>query len=298
MRRTAVALALACCASGCHSASSTAPQLRVFPAATIPADQIVATVDGQAIGMADVATQARAAGVTTRVALQQLITAQTLVAEAARRGLVQAPEVVDAAEQEEVRALLSATFARDVTIQDIPLPAVRHAYVQNRTSLDHDVQIDVWHILIPANATTSAPDRARAKAAAEDLARRARGVADATAFCALAATVVAPAPAKYEKVVTAEKGWTVPEFSQGAFRTLHHPGDTSPVIETEYGYHVMFLNGFHPALHVSLAEADPHIREQLFPEFRRQRFLAWCDELAGKHTIIINSERLTSPDGE
>jgi parvulin-like peptidyl-prolyl isomerase len=64
------------------------------------------------------------------------------------------------------------------------------------------------------------------------------------------------------------------------------------VIETSYGYHILYLVGFRPARHTSLAEAAPELRKGVFPDFQRQEFVRWSDRLAGAHQIDVHPERL------
>src|SRR5438874_2653736 len=165
---------------------------------------------------------------------------------------------------------------------------VRKVYEKNRRALDHDTQIDVWHILIDTRGLDG-PKKQQARAAAEDLARRARSVHDLEAFQALAATVPG---AKYEHIVDERNGWTVPEFSHPAFEQLHKPGDTSSVIETKYGYHVMYLVGIIPPRHTTPAEAEPELRKGIFPEFQKPEFIRWCERLAGGHDLSVHPEHL------
>jgi hypothetical protein len=135
-------------------------------------------------------------------------------------------------------------------------------------------------------------EKQQAGAAAEELARRARGVHGVPEFKALAATVKSARPTRAEHVVTEKDGWTRKEFSYAAFEQLHKPGDTSSVIETPYGYHVLYLVGFVPARHTSFAEAEPELRKGVFPEFQKPELIHWLDTLAGSHTVEIHPERI------
>jgi peptidyl-prolyl cis-trans isomerase C len=276
--------------AACHSA---APEHRgrfptplVAPAAE--SDDVVASVDGRPIRASQVATQARAAGQTAKEALQSLVDAEVLAGEAARRGLDADPEAQEAAEAAAVRRLLHTGFETEVTPANVPTSWVRKIYDQNEKTLNHDVEVDVWHILIDARGL-DAEKKAQARATAEDIARRAKSVHDLAAFKALADGVPR---ARYEHVVTERDGWTVREFSHPAFEQLHNPGDVSSVIETKYGYHVMYLVGMVPPRRTTLAEAEPELRKGAFPEFQKPELVRWCERLAGGHEISVHPERL------
>ena len=280
--------------AGCHGAASgEAAQRWVVPltADAPPGDEVVATVDGRPVRASEIALQARARGTDAKRALDDLITAETLAGEAARRGLDGARDAQDEARAAAVRRLLAQTFESEVTPAAVPAALVHRFFADNYKLLNHDVKIDVWQILVATKGLTPA-QRTGARAAAEELAQRARGVADAEAFKALAATVDAPHPASAERVVTARDGWTVHEFSYPAFTYLKKPGDTTPVIETEYGFHVMYLNRFLPPEHATFDEAEPKLRAGLFPDFRKHEFARFADRLAGSHSIAVHPERI------
>jgi hypothetical protein len=282
--------ALCACRSGPETQAGrfAAPLVAEAPAT----DEVVATVDGRPIRASQVALQARAAGTSAKQALDDLVDAELLVSEARRRRVDQSQDVEDAARTATVRRLLQTVFEAEVTPRAIPQLLVKRLYDDNKSLLDHDVKIDVWHILVPTDKKMPPAEQAAARTAAEELARRARSVRDADAFVALAPTVKAPMPAKAERVVTEKNGWTVHEFSYPAFEQLHQPGDTTSVIETGFGYHVMFLNRFQPAEHVPFSEAEATLRGKLFPEFQRREFVHFAERIAGSHEIVVHPERL------
>jgi peptidyl-prolyl cis-trans isomerase C len=255
------------------------------------ADPVVATVDGRPIRASDVALQARAKGEPAKAALAELIDGELLAGEAARRGLDRDRDALEAARAEGVRQLVARTFEKEVTPESIPMNGVRHFYDDNQSSLNHDEKVDVWHIIVPTATAFTDADKQAARAAAEELARRARGIGSADAFVALAPTVTAPIAARAEHVQTALHGWTVREFATAAF-ALEKPGDVSPVVETKYGFHVIYLIGRIAPLHLSLADAEPKIRATLFPDYQRREFLHYADRVAGSHALDLHPERL------
>jgi PPIC-type PPIASE domain len=254
-------------------------------------DDVVARVDGRPIHASAVAAQARASGHDARRALDDLIDAEVLAGEAARRGLDRDRDAEEAAEAAAVRRLLATDFEKEVTASRIPDAVIHRVYEKNKTQLVHDVEIDLWHILVPVDKL-SAEEKAQARSAADELARRAREVQDLDAFKALAATVKAPHPAHYEHTITQRDGWTVREFSHPAFELLKKPGDVSPVVETSYGFHVMYLVGYRPALNIGFAEAEPELRKNFFPEFQKPEFLHYCERLAGSHSVELHPDHL------
>jgi parvulin-like peptidyl-prolyl isomerase len=278
----AVATALVACSRGAHDEA---------PIAALQAtsnDEVVATVDGRPINAADVARQARARGVDAPKALSDLVDAEVLAGEAARRGLEDDLEVRDETKGALVRRYLELGFEREVTPNDVPELAVRREYQRNLAYLNHNVYTDVWHILVPVakDATPEQKEAARQRAAA--LARRARGMTVAE-FKQLGHDE----GLRTEEIVTARDGWVERPFSEAAFTQLKNPGDVSTRdVETTYGFHVLYLVRWIPAEHVTLSEAAPKLRESLFGAFEKRAFAKLVDEAMARYKIELHPEHL------
>ncbi|HEY2744394.1 MAG TPA: peptidyl-prolyl cis-trans isomerase [Polyangia bacterium] len=282
MWRAAVVVALV--AGGCTRATPEGA-----PAATLSAearDEVVATVDGRPIFAGDVALQARAAGVDRKTALDQLVDAEALAGEAARRGFDRDLEVRDEAKGAMVRRYLKLGFEPTLSPADVPDVVVRREYQRNLPYLEHGVYADVWHMLVPVPANAAPEVKAAARARAESLAKRARGLS-LDAFKQLGADE----KLRVEEIVTARDGWVERPFSEAAF-TLEQPGDTSGVVQTSYGFHVLWLVRFIPPAHVSLSEATPKLRAAAFPELQKRMFAKLVEEAMGRHKIELHPEHL------
>jgi len=285
-------------AGACHRAGRGATTTTNGPAIPLVAepaardDEVVATVDGRAIRASDVAAQARARGVDAKTALRDLVDAEVLAGAAAARGLDRDRAVVAAAKQEMVRRWLAVEFEPKTGAAAIPERLIRRTYNKNINLFDHSEWVDVWHILAPTPAGASDAVKAQAKADAEEIARRAKGL-DEEAFKALAKTPrKAGDPYKLERIMTARDGWTLKEFSYPAHDLLKKPGDTTPVVETSYGYHVIFLIKRIPPIHVPFEEAASTLREKLLPDFQRAELSRRVDELMRAHAVTVHPERI------
>jgi parvulin-like peptidyl-prolyl isomerase len=270
-----------------------APQVpaaaRLDVPATAPApgsDEVIATVDGRLIRASDVAVQARAKGSTRKQALDDLIDAEVLAGEARRKAVKPNAEAIEPVRQAAVRALLKSTYERETTVDTVPEREVIRFYNKNRANFDHSKLVDVLHILVPTKGL-SPEKKAEARKTAEALAQKARGVHTPDEFRALAS------PGQtVEDIQTARDGWVEKPFSEAAFDQLKKPGDVSGVVETSYGYHVLFLLKYVPELHQSIAEMTPRIREHLFPIWQRQHFLEWVMQLSKTHDVVVRADRL------
>jgi PPIC-type peptidyl-prolyl cis-trans isomerase-like protein len=283
IRRLVAALVAAGCSHG--SAPSDAP---VAPLAAASSDEVVATVDERPIYAAAVAAQARARGVDKRTALADLVDAEVLAGEAARRGLDRDLDVRLETKGALGRRLVAATFEREVTPADVPDAIVRREYQRRLPYLNHGIYADVWHLVVSVGKGASPDDKAQARARAEALAKRARGLS-LDEFKKLASDE----KLINEEVVTARDGWVERPFSEAAFAQLKKPGDTTTdVVETSYGYHVEYLIRWIPPEHVTLAEAAPKIRQGVFPEWRKQAFARFVADAVGRHQVELHPEHL------
>lgn len=282
MRRLVVALLLAGCS---HGASDHGP---AAPLVAEAADDVVATVDGRPIYASAIAAQARARGVDRKTALAELVDAEALAGEAARRGLDKDLTVLDETKGALVRRYLQSGFEGEVTAGDVPDPLVRREYQKRLAYLNHGIYADTWHLLVPVPKGSPPAVKEQAKARADLLMKRAKGLSLAE-FQQLAKDE----GLLTEEVVTARDGWVERPYSEAAFTQLKKPGDTTTnPVETSYGFHVLYLVKWIPAEHTTLAEAAPKIREGVFPEFQKRAFAKLVDEAMARHKIELHPEHL------
>ena len=114
-------------------------------------------------------------------------------------------------------------------------------------------QVRVRHILV---AVTDPKNDAAAKAKAEDLLRQIRGGAN---FADLASKNSDDPGSKMQggELGFLDRGKTVPAFDQVAFTLA--PGQTSDLVKTQFGYHIIQVEEKRPAHTRSLAEVKPEI---------------------------------------
>lgn len=284
-------------AAGVGSASARAgASAAKLPGAGSLSEDVVAVVDGRPISAREVAEQARASGVDARRALDALIDAELVAAAAARRGLLKAPEVVEAMQQALARRLLAITFEREVTPERLSDQELQAAYARNRGRLDHPELIEVRHILARSSKKDDAARRTALRRRAERVAERAAKAKNADEFAALGPALSdAEVTLRTETVVTARRGWTVDAFADAAF-ALPRDGAVSGVVETEFGYHVLYRVRRIAEEHITFEEARPKLRELMWPDFQRREFLRFAEELAGSHEVAVHGERLEEVD--
>jgi len=80
------------------------------------------------------------------------------------------------------------------------------------------------------------------------------------------------------------------EFEKAVFNLK--PGEISPIIKTEYGYHILFLESKKQARHIGFKEARDDINGKLRRLTRERRFHIWMNALKKKTVIDVREEFL------
>jgi peptidyl-prolyl cis-trans isomerase D len=151
----------------------------------------------------------------------------------------------------------------------VPPAEIEQAYANNSQQYETPEQVRASHILLK----TEGKDDATVKAKAEELLKKAKAGAD---FAALA-------KANSEDEASAKnggdldyfgRGRMVPEFDQVAFAL--QPGQTSDVVKTQYGYHIIKVTDKKNATTRPLAE----VRQQLSDQLSYERAQTQATDLA------------------
>jgi peptidyl-prolyl cis-trans isomerase C len=142
-------------------------------------------------------------------------------------------------------------------------------------------------ILVPPNAGPEKEMEARKKA--EEALRRAKAGED---FAELVKQYSeGPAAANGGDLGYFSRGRMVPEFEEIAF-SLQNVGDTSDLVRTKFGYHIIRLTGRQPAQELPLSEVHDRIIRQLESAKRREIRQSLADELRQAAKVEIHPERL------
>jgi PPIC-type PPIASE domain len=178
--------------------------------------------------------------------LETYLEEQALLAEARRRGLVDAGATVEE-EQRAVASLLSEA----TTPADVPAAEIQAYYEQHKGEFRVPETVTLRQILV---GTLNE---------ARDIKRRL--LRDARAFDTLARTRSrGPEAGAGGFMGSFERGQLPRELEEAAFALP--PGRTSPPIQTSLGYHVLKVDSRQPEHELSLEEAQSWIRERLIRE--------------------------------
>ena len=213
--------------------------------------------------------------------VDEMIVEELLYDEARRRKLHNDPDIKEIINDARRKILISRVI-EDETKKSAPVSDddVKSYYEQNKEAYMVPEMVRASHIL-----TSTEEDAIKAKGELE------RG-AD---FSAVAG--------EYSKDLTKDrggdlgyfkKGQMIPEFENAAFGLS--PGQTSDVIKTRFGYHIIRLTDRKPATYRSFEEVEDTVRTSIMRDRQRQSFDEFTKTLKDKAKISINQDVLQSFD--
>lgn len=178
-----------------------------------------------------------------------------------------------------LKKVLERKYGTRVTRAD-----ARKYYDSNPLRFEKKAQVRARHILIKTKKDASAAEVDEARARAEDISRKAKQ--SGAGFAELAKEHSEGPSAKRG----GDLGWftkarMVPEFSEAAFKM--QPGEVSEPVRTQFGFHVIKVEGRKPAGKTPFAEAEPKIIRQL----ERQKFQRATQKLLSRLEANATIER-------
>jgi peptidyl-prolyl cis-trans isomerase C len=174
----------------------------------------------------------------------------------------------------------------DQTTKDVPGATdeeVTKFYNENPNRFMTPEQVRAAHILLTVDAKSTPEQKADIKKKLEGI--RAEIESNAITFTEAAAKY-SQDPSNAQKggdLGLFPRGRMVKPFEEVAFGTK--PGTISPVIETQFGYHILQVHELKPAGKRSLEEVKPSIRQYLDQQTRQKAFQKYTEELKAKTTI-------------
>lgn len=291
MRRavvTLVALIAGACGQGEHRGHASVDERAHLAAG------VVARVGATSISGADVERERSEKGGASREALDRLIAARLLAAEAERRGYGRRADVADATERVSVQVLLARRVEDEVPERSVTDADVAAAYEAAGARFRVPEQRGSLHVLvqIPRDAPEARSNAARA------LCERARlELAAATDLDAVLARWSAmhggPFEIRAEHVpATAPDGGLVAEYLTALFAIdrTHLPQVASAPVRTQFGWHAMVLTDVVPGRVTPLASVAVQLRTEVVTRRRRARLDVLLAELAQRTPPIAEDD--------
>ena len=204
--------------------------------------------------------------------LDSMIVRELVLQEAQKSGIEKSPAVVDRLEDLKKRVIIEAYWKQKVEEQaKISDADIQKFYDQNKEKFRTGDQVRASHILLKTEK--EAQDvLAQLKAGGnfEELAKK---------------YSTDPAGAKGGDLGWFGKGSMIPEFEKAAFALKE--GQTSGIIKTKFGYHIVKLTGKRSAGILPVAEVKDQIKAALLPEKQQEIFKKMREDLkkSAKYTI-------------
>jgi peptidyl-prolyl cis-trans isomerase C len=211
--------------------------------------------------------------------LDRLITKRLLLAEAQKASIEKDKEfenkLAEIREQLIIESLLKKKLAAGANITEEDL---QKYYDKNKEKFRKDTEINTRHILVKSNE--EAKQVKEKLQAGEDFADLAKKY-----------SIDPNAKVTGGEVGFHPKGTLLPEYEGAAFK-LTKVGQTSGIVKTQFGYHIIRLEGIKPPAYVPFAEVKDFIKQQLMQEKQKEVLDKYIEELKKNAKITINEDLL------
>jgi len=151
-------------------------------------------------------------------------------------------------------------------------------YEKNKETFKREREINTRHILL--NTEEEARQIKDKLAKGEDFAELARRY-----------SIDPSAKASGGEIGFHPKGSLLPEYEDAAFK-LKKVGQTSGIVKTKFGYHIIKLEGIKPPSYVPYEEVKDYIKQKLAQEKQTQALEKYITDLKQSAKITINEDLL------
>ncbi len=221
--------------------------------------------------------------------VRQILLKKALADRARKEGFDRKPEIKEqlayVVDDFLAREYLTKVVTANVTVPD---EEMKKYYKENEKEFQLPEEIKVRHIFVavPKDATPETKEKARAKA--EGLLARLKKGEDFAKLAAEASEDTASA-AKGGELGTISPGGSVEAFEKAAFALK--AGETSGVVESPYGLHVIRVDERKEARTASFDEAKGYIEKKLQTEFQQEKARDFLDKLTKEAGLEVAGEK-------
>lgn len=203
--------------------------------------------------------------------LETYVGKKLLIQEATKRNFDKQPEIAAALADVRESALFDLYVRHAVAQNVIPDSVLRAHYNRSPKQFETPMNVKGRHIVVTPTeervTNTSGDDAKTEEDARKKISElRTSLLADPSAFASFAMRFSEDASA----MRGGDLGWfkpgqMVPEFERVAFSMK--PGEISPIVQTQFGYHLVYVEDVRPARVRSFEEVKGEIRERLLAEY-------------------------------
>jgi peptidyl-prolyl cis-trans isomerase C len=168
---------------------------------------------------------------------------------------------------------------------------IQKFYDENPEQFKKPEGMEVRHILIAVKPDDSEAIHKEKRAKAESIRRRL--VEKKEDFAAVAAAESdGPSKVKGGNIGVVTRGRTVKPFEDAVFS--QKVGEIGPIVETQFGYHIIQVTKHQKAGKISLAEAKPSIANHLLSLRKKKMLNDYVDSLKSKAKIVYHDKSLAA----
>lgn len=210
-----------------------------------------------------------------RQLIDTMVVRQLMLDQAKKDGIDKSKEVSEKVEDVKKRIVIDEYLKKKAVIDEAEL---KQFYEQSKEKMKTGPQVKASHILV------------KSEKEAQDVLAQLKGGAD---FAALAKKFsVDPSAATGGDLGWFEKTTMVPQFADAAFALKE--GQTSGVVKSNFGYHIIKVTGKRPAGYRPYEEVREQIRAFLLPNKQQEIFQKLKDDLKKNAKITIKEDAVSS----
>jgi hypothetical protein len=226
-------------------------------------------------------------------ALEELTTLELLSAEALRRGYFDYPEVEDAHKIALARAVLRKKIGKETTKETLDSEKLKKYYELQKKRFKHGVQRHVIHLLVQTSSKGMSDDAANKVAARAAL--LVQDISDKEQF----RKRLKPLLDEYGTQVRIEdlppfdsddKSFVEP-FVKATFQ-IPKIGGISPPIKTNFGWHVIYVDGEEPAIDRSFEQVKDELAEEVLSSEKKIRAKAFMEKLEKEKGVFYYGDSI------
>ncbi|HOV90961.1 MAG TPA: peptidylprolyl isomerase [Syntrophorhabdaceae bacterium] len=211
--------------------------------------------------------------------LEKLIIKKLLMREAKKENIEKDKEFQDRLSEIKDQLILESLLKKKINLDSqITEDDMKKYYEKNKETFKREREINTRHILL--NSEEEARQIKEKLAKGEDFAELARKY-----------SIDPSAKANGGEIGFHPKGSLLPEYEDAAFK-LTKVGQTSGIVKTKFGYHIIKLEGIKPPSYVSFDEVKDFIKQKLAQEKQTQALEKYITNLKSTAKITINEDLL------
>ncbi len=214
--------------------------------------------------------------------IDTMVVRELIMQQAQKEGIDKSPEVAARLEDLKKRVIVEAFLKKKVEeIGKVTDAEMQDYYNKNKDKFQTGAQIKASHILVKSeDQAKDIEKQLKAGANFEELAKK---------------YSIDGAAQKGGDLGWFGKGSMIPDFEKVAFGLKE--GQTSGIVKTQFGYHIIKVTGQRPAGPRSLEEVKEQIKAALLPEKQQETFKKLKDDLKKEAKISVKEDALKGLKG-